>query len=302
MSAETKIKFGCAPIAWTNDDMPELGRENTFEQCISEMALAGYTGTEIGNKYPRDPKTLKSYLEPRNLQVASAWFSSFLTTKPFEETKKAFIEHRDFLYAMGAKVIVVSEQGHSIQGQMETPVFEAKPVFTDADWDKLTKGLEELGELAHEKDMEIVYHHHMGTGVQTTAEIERLMENTSPEKVSLLFDTGHLVFSGENPIEIYQKYQSRIKHIHFKDIRETVAKEVKENQDSFLVGVKKGVFTVPGDGMIDFVPIMKTIAESGYEGWIVVEAEQDPAKANPFEYALKAKKYLNEVLPRTQLV
>lgn len=302
MSEEAKITFGCAPIAWTNDDMPELGKENTFEQCISEMALAGYTGTEIGNKYPRDPDTLKKYLEARNLRVASAWFSSFLTTKPYEETKQAFIAHRDFLHAMGAKVIVVSEQGHSVQGQMDTPVFKEKPVFTDSDWAKLTQGLEALGELAQEKEMEIVYHHHMGTGVQTTEEIERLMENTAPEKVSLLFDTGHLVFSGENPIEIYRKYQSRIKHIHFKDIREVVAEEVKNNQDSFLHAVKKGVFTVPGDGMIDFAPIMEAIIESGYEGWIVVEAEQDPSKANPFEYALKAKKYINELLSQKQLV
>lgn len=296
MQSFEKIKFGCAPIAWTNDDLPELGKENTFEQCISEMALAGYTGTEIGNKYPKDSETLKRYLEPRNLQVASAWFSAFLTTKPFEETKQAFIQHRDFLHAMNAKVIVVSEQGRSIQGQMDTPLFKEKPVFTDAEWDLLTQGLEALGELAHEKGMEIVYHHHMGTGVQTTAEIERLMENTSPEKVSLLFDTGHLVFSGENPLEIFHKYQSRIKHIHFKDIRELMAKEVKEQNDSFLTGVKKGVFTVPGDGMIDFHPIMNAIVESGYEGWIVVEAEQDPAKANPFEYALKARKYIDELI------
>ncbi len=296
MKSIEKIKFGCAPIAWTNDDLPELGKENTFEQCISEMALAGYTGTEIGNKYPKAPETLKRYLELRNLQVASAWFSAFLTTKPFEETKQAFIQHRDFLHAMNAKVIVVSEQGRSIQGQMDTPLFKEKPVFTDAEWDLLTQGLEALGELAHEKGMEIVYHHHMGTGVQTTAEIERLMENTSPEKVSLLFDTGHLVFSGENPLEIFHKYQSRIKHIHFKDIRELMAKEVKEQNDSFLTGVKKGVFTVPGDGMIDFHPIMNAIVESGYEGWIVVEAEQDPAKANPFEYALKARKYIDELI------
>ncbi|WP_099352550.1 myo-inosose-2 dehydratase [Fredinandcohnia onubensis] len=296
------IKLGCAPIAWTNDDMPELGMENTFEQCISEMALAGYAGTEIGNKYPRDPDTLKRYLEPRNLQVASAWFSAFLTIKPFEETKQSFILHRDFLHAMGAKVIVVSEQGHSIQGQKETPLFEEKPVYTDMEWDLFTSGLEALGVLAQEKGMEIVYHHHMGTGVQTTAEIERLMENTEANKVSLLFDTGHLVFSGENPLEVFNKYQSRIKHIHFKDIRKQVAKEIMEQKDSFLTAVKKGVFTVPGDGIIDFRPIMDAIIESGYEGWIVVEAEQDPAKANPFEYALRAKKYIDKVMLKKEFV
>ena len=291
---ENKIQLAIAPIAWTNDDLPDLGKENTFEQCISEMALAGFKGTEIGNKYPKNPDILKHYLDLRNLKVASAWFSAYLTTKPFEETESAFIKHRDFLHAMGAKVIVVAEQGHSIQGMLDKSVFNDKPEFTEEEWDLLTDGLEKLGDLAHEKDMEIVYHHHMGTGVQTTKEIERLMDNTDPLKVSLLFDTGHLVFSGEDPINIYKKYKGRIKHIHFKDIRKRVAEEVKENSDSFLDGVKKGVFTVPGDGMIDFSPIWKEIKDSGYEGWIVVEAEQDPAKANPYEYAVKTRKYIHD--------
>ena len=290
-----QIQLAIAPIAWTNDDMPELGSENTFEQCISEMALAGFTGTEIGNKYPKDPEVLEQYLSIRALKVASAWFSAFLTTKPFEETAEAFKAHRDFLHAMGAKVIVVAEQGHSIQGIMTAPVFDDKPVFTDEEWKKLAEGLEKLGDLAHEKDMEIVYHHHMGTGVQTTEEIDRLMEMTDPAKVKLLFDTGHLVFSGENPIAVYNRHQDRIKHIHFKDIRQETAEEVEKEKDSFLNGVKKGVFTVPGDGMIDFTPIWTAIHASDYEGWIVVEAEQDPAKANPFEYAVKARSYIREV-------
>ncbi|QIG37358.1 Inosose dehydratase (plasmid) [Ligilactobacillus salivarius] len=291
---ENKIQLAIAPIAWTNDDLPDLGKENTFEQCISEMALAGFKGTEIGNKYPKNPDILKHYLDLRNLKVASAWFSAYLTTKPFEETESVFIKHRDFLHAMGAKVIVVAEQGHSIQGMLDKSVFNDKPEFTEEEWNLLTDGLEKLGDLAHEKDMEIVYHHHMGTGVQTTEEIERLMDNTDPLKVSLLFDTGHLVFSGEDPINIYKKYKGRIKHIHFKDIRKRVAEEVKENSDSFLDGVKKGVFTVPGDGMIDFSPIWKEIKDSGYEGWIVVEAEQDPTKANPYEYAVKTRKYIHD--------
>ncbi len=289
------IKLAIAPIAWTNDDLPELGKENTFEQCISEMALSGFTGTEIGNKYPKDPEVLKSYLEPRGLSVASAWFSAFLTTKPYEETKEAFIKHRDFLHAMGAKVIVVSEQGHSIQGQMDTPVFKEKPIFSEEDWKLLTIGLEKLGEVAAEKDMKIVYHHHMGTGVQTTEEIDHLMKETDPNKVSLLFDTGHLVFSGENPIDVYRAHKDRILHIHFKDIREAKMQEVKEQESSFLTGVKEGVFTVPGDGMIDFTPIWEEIEKDQYDGWIVVEAEQDPAKANPYIYAQKARNYIQDI-------
>lgn len=286
------IRYACAPIAWTNDDMPELGSENSFEQCISEMALAGYEGTEIGNKYPRNPEVLKSYLEPRGLSVASAWISLYLTSKPYEVTAEAFIKHRDFLYEMGAKVIVVSEQGNSIQGKLDKALYRDKPTFTEEEWQLLSEGLEKLGELAHEKDMEIVYHHHMGTGIQTTEEIDELMERTSKDNVSLLFDTGHLVVSGENPIEIFNKHVDRIKHIHFKDVRPEIKEAVDKENQCFLDGVRKGMFTVPGDGAIDFEPILNLIYQSDYKGWIVVEAEQDPSVANPFIYAKKAKEYM----------
>ncbi|WP_342044178.1 myo-inosose-2 dehydratase [Bacillus sp. OTU530] len=293
MFKENTIKLGIAPIAWTNDDLPELGGENTFEQCVSEMALAGFTGSEVGNKYPRDTEILKQALSLRGLQIASAWFSAFLTTKPLEETVEAFIEHRDFLHAMGAKVIVVSEQGKSVQGQA-VPVYKAKPVFTEEEWKLLVDGLHRLGELAAEKDMDIVFHHHMGTGIQTTEEIDKLMELTDPKLVSLLFDTGHLVFSGENPIHVLKKHLPRIKHVHLKDIRPEVVARVKEEDLSFLQAVKAGAFTVPGDGGIEFAEVFTTLAASAYKGWFVVEAEQDPALANPLAYALKARRYISE--------
>jgi inosose dehydratase len=289
-----QVKLAIAPIGWTNDDMPELGAEVTFEQCISEMALAGFTGSEVGNKYPSNPVVLKKALSLRGLEIASAWFSAYLTSKPFEETNKAFIDHRDFLHEMGAKVIVVSEQGKSIQGQMETPLFDQKPVFTEEEWSLLIEGLHLLGDLAAEKGMKIVYHHHMGTGVQTTEEIDRLMAETDPEKVSLLYDTGHLVFSGEDHLQVLNKYINRIHHVHLKDVRIDVANNVREEKLSFLQAVKNGVFTVPGDGVIDFKPVFETLDAAGYQGWFVVEAEQDPSIANPFEYALKARKYIRE--------
>ncbi|MCY6369440.1 myo-inosose-2 dehydratase [Clostridium ganghwense] len=298
MFKKDAVKLGIAPIAWTNDDMPELGSENTFEQCVSEMALAGFTGSEVGNKYPRDTKVLKKALELRGMEIASAWFSAFLTTKPLQETVNAFIEHRDFLNEMGAKVIVVSEQGLSIQGMMDTPIFNEKPIFTDEQWEKLAKGLNKLGELAQEKDMKVVYHHHMGTGVQTTAEIDKLMEMTDSNLVYLLYDTGHLVFSGEDAIAVLKKYVNRIKHVHLKDVRTDVIEKVKEENMSFLQAVKAGAFTVPGDGNIDFEPIFNILAENNYEGYLLVEAEQDPAKANPLEYAIKARNYIKS---KTQL-
>lgn len=294
MFTNSQVKLAISPIGWTNDDIPELGGEVTFEQCISEMALAGFKGSEVGNKYPRDTDVLKKSLSLRSLEIASAWFSSFLTTKPFEETAAAFKIHRDFLHEMGANVIVVSEQGQSIQGQMRTPLFDKKPVFTDGEWTRLVNGLHQLGDLAIEKNMRIVYHHHMGTGIQTTREIARLMKETDPEKVSLLYDTGHLVLSGEDHISVLNSFIDRIHHVHLKDVRAEIAKKTKEEKLSFLQAVKSGVFTVPGDGIIDFKPVFATLDAARYDGWLVVEAEQDPAIANPFEYALKARRYIRE--------
>lgn len=288
-----KVKLGIAPIAWTNDDMPDLGAENTFEQCISEMALAGFTGCEIGNKYPKDPKVLKKALDLRHMQICNAWFSTFLTTKPYEETEKEFIKHITFLKEMGAKVVGVSEQGHSIQGT-ELSIFDDKYVMNDEEWDMLCTGLNKLGKVAKDMGITLTFHHHMGTVVQTAAEIDRLMENTDPELFNLLFDSGHLAYCGEDYMYVLNKYINRIKHVHLKDIRPEVIEKVKSEHLSFLQGVRLGTFTVPGDGAIDFEPIFDVLAKNDYEGYVLVEAEQDPAVANPFEYAVKARKYIVE--------
>lgn len=291
----TNIKLGICPIGWTNDDMPDLGKENTFQQCVSEMALAGFTGCEMGGKFPKDVEELKKALALRGLSVASAWFSSFLTTQPYEEVAEAFKAHRDFLHAMGAKVVVVAEQGNSIQGQMDTPLFANKPHNTPEQWEKVINGLNKLGELAAEKGMKLVYHHHMGTGVQTEEEIDKLMAETDPNLVYLLYDSGHLVCSGEDHIRVLKKHINRIKHVHLKDVRPEILAKVKSENKSFLQGVRAGMFTVPGDGCIDFKAIYDILKENNYEGWTMVEAEQDPAIANPLEYAIKARKYIKEV-------
>ena len=293
MLDKNKVKLGIAPIAWTNDDMPDLGAENTFEQCISEMALAGFTGCEVGNKYPKDTKVLKKALDLRGMQICNAWFSTFLTTKPYEETEKEFIKHITFLKEMGAKVVGISEQGHSIQGT-DLSIFDDKYVMNDEEWDLLCTGVNKLGKVAKDMGITLTFHHHMGTVVQTAAEIDRLMENTDPELFNLLFDSGHLAYCGEDYMYILKKYVNRIKHVHLKDIRPDVIADVKAKGESFLQGVRKGTFTVPGDGVIDFEPIFDVLAENNYEGYVLVEAEQDPAIANPFEYAVKARKYIAE--------
>ena len=292
MLDKNNVKLGIAPIGWTNDDMPDLGGENTFQQCVSEMALAGFTGSEIGSKYPKDEQELKKPLELRGIQICNCWFSSFLITKPYEETEAEFIHQTDFLKAMGAKVIGVSEQSHSIQGILDQPVFQGKYVMDDREWDLLTEGLNKLGKIAKDKGMTLTFHHHMGTVVQTEEEIDRFMESVDPELVYLLFDSGHLSLAGIDPVKILKKYVGRTRHVHLKDMRKAVAEKAKKEEWSFLRGVREGIFTVPGDGDVDFAPIFKVLEESGYKGWVVVEAEQDPAKANPLEYAIKARRYI----------
>lgn len=295
MFDKNKVKLGIAPIAWTNDDMPDLGKENTFEQCVSEMALAGFTGSEVGNKYPKDPEVLKKALELRGVEICNQWFSSFLITKPFEEVEKEFRAQLDFLKAMGAKVIGASEQSYSVQGQLDTPIFDHKYEMNDQEWDTFCTGMNKLGKIAKEEyGIALTFHHHMGTVVQSLAEVDRMMENTDPEYVSLLFDTGHFTYCGEDPLEVVKKYVHRIKHVHLKDIRPEVVEQVKKENMSFLAGVRAGAFTIPGDGCINYDPIFKVLEEAGYEGYMVVEAEQDPAKANPLEYAIRARKFIAE--------
>lgn len=295
MFDKNKVKLGIAPIAWTNDDMPDLGKENTFEQCVSEMALAGFTGSEVGNKYPKDPEVLKKALELRGVEICNQWFSSFLINKPFEEVEKEFRAQLAFLKAMGAKVIGASEQSYSVQGQMDTPVFGHKYEMNDEEWDTFCTGMNKLGKIAKEEyGIALTFHHHMGTVVQSLAEVDRMMENTDPEYVSLLFDTGHFTYCGEDPLEVVKKYVHRIKHVHLKDIRPEVVEQVKKENMSFLAGVRAGAFTIPGDGCINYDPIFKVLEDAGYEGYMVVEAEQDPAKANPLEYAIRARKFIAE--------
>ena len=293
MNAE-KIKLGSAPIGWTNDDMPDLGGEITFEQCVSEMALAGYKGCEIGNKYPKTVEGMHEYLDIRGLEIANRWFSSFILTKPFEEVEKDFRENCEFLKGCGAKRIGASEQSYSIQGQMETPVFEKKYVMNDEEWKKFTDGLSKLGNIAKEYGITLVYHHHMGTVVQTAEEIDKMMDMCDPDAVYLLFDTGHLAYCGEDYMAVLKKYAKRIKHVHLKDIRPEIVAKVKAESLSFLQGVRLGAFTVPGDGTIDFKPVFDVLDEADYEGWMLVEAEQDPAIANPFKYAKMAREYIAE--------
>lgn len=292
-----KVKLGMCPIGWSNDDMWDLGDENTFQQCVSEMALAGFTGSEVGHKYPTDVKVLKHMLDVRGMTIASKWFSSFLVDKAYEEVEAEFIKELEYLSAVGATAINISEQSGSIQGMLDKRILKDKRVLNDEEWTHLCEGLNKLGKLSLEKyGIRSCFHHHMGTVVQTVEETTRLMENTDPKYVFLCFDTGHFTFAGEDPVAMLEKFADRVGHVHLKNMRMPIVEKVKAEDWSFLKAVREGAFTVPGDpdGCVQFDDVFALLDKAGYEGWIMVEAEQDPAKANPFEYAKMARAYIQE--------
>ena len=291
-----RVRLGVTPTLWWNDDFPSMDIGIPFEQCVSEMALAGFQGCSVGHKYPTDPATLRRALDLRGLQVSEPWVSTYFTINGMEQqTVDAFEDQLAFIKAMGGTDLVVAELGRSSH-VLPVALFANRPVFDDHDWDLLCTGLNRLGKIAAAAGMRLCYHHHLGTGVMTRADVDRLMASTDPELVHLLLDTGHLACAGDDPFAAAQAHAQRIKHVHLKDVRPEALSRVREQRLSFQQGIEAGLFTVPGDGSIDFVPILETLGAADYAGWLVVEAEQDPAKADPLEYALKARGYLRDVL------
>lgn len=292
----SKVKLGVTPTLWWNDDFPLIDVGVSFEQCISEMALAGFEGCSVGHKYPKDPAVLRAALELRGLRVSEPWTSTYFTSHEMEATTLAtFAASLEFIKAMGGSDLVVAELGGAVH-PLPMAVFANKPVFDDAQWDRLCAGMNKIGAIARDEGMRLCYHHHMGTGVMTRPDIDRFMAGTDPELVHLCLDTGHAAFAGDDPLDLTKAYAGRVGHVHLKDVRAEVVEMVRTQHLSFQDAVLAGVFTVPGDGAIDFVPILQTLADSGFEGWLVVEAEQDPARATPLLYARKAREYLRQVL------
>ncbi len=289
-----EVKLAIAPIAWSNDDLLQLGGNTPLETCLSETREAGYIGTEMGGKFPQDKKKLKKVLEDFDLELAGSWFSGNLLSQSVEQELKdldVFIDNK--LYA-GCKVVVYCECSNTIQGKQKISLSK-KPVLSEAEMKVYAKNYNILFDFAKSKGVVLSYHHHMGTIIQNEDEIDMFLKYTKDE-VSLSFDTGHIYFAGGNPLEMIKKHKNRISHVHFKDVREKIKKEVLEKDTSFIDAVLAGIYTVPGDGIIDFVPIVGVLKEINYVGWIVVEAEQDPKLANPLEYAKKAYIYINKIL------
>lgn len=278
------ILYGTNPIAWSNDDDRTLGAHISLDQCLDEASGIGFDGIEKGHKFPQEPEALKAVLEPRNLRYVSGWHSLNLLTNSIEDEKAAMQPALDLLKAMGSKVIIVCETSNAIHGDDGKPVND-RPRLDDGAWETFGAGVEALAKFAAEQGVALVYHHHMGTIVESEDEIDRLMETTGPH-TKLLLDTGHCLFGGGNPESLANKHMARVGHIHAKNVRPEIASQVRNEKLSFLEGVRRGVFTVPGDaeGGVDFVPVLKIAAEHGYKGWLVIEAEQDPDVRNPHEY------------------
>lgn len=289
------ITWGMHPITWRNDDIPEVGAYNTLEDMLLDLADVGFRGTECAGFFPAK-EIVKERAEARGIKIVAQWFSSFIVRDGVEAVIPEFREKCEYLQYLGATRIVVSEQTGSVQGLRDVCIFTNKPVLNDEEWLKLAEGLNVLGDIAHEYDLELVYHHHLGTVVQTKEETIRLMDMTDPAKVSLLFDTGHAFVGDGDVMGLLEAVIDRVRHVHFKDVREEKLQESREQNRSFLDSFLNGMFTVPGDGMIDFTKPYRFLVDHGYNEWILVEAEQDPAVANPHEYALKARDYVEKSL------
>lgn len=278
------IFYGTNPIAWSNDDDQTLGAHITLEQCLDDCARIGFDGIEKGHKFPTTVEGLIGVLDPRGLRFVSGWHSTNLLVNDLETEKAAMQPFLDVLKGMGSQVIIVCETSNAIHGADDVAVND-RPHLADKDWKAFGQGIEALAEFAAGQGIVLVYHHHMGTVVESEWEIDRLMAETGPY-THLLLDTGHCTFGGGDPVRLAKKHMARVRHIHAKNIRPNVMRDVREQGLSFLEGVRRGVFTVPGDaeGLVDFAGVLEVAAAHGYSGWLVIEAEQDPLQRDPVEY------------------
>ena len=276
------VRLAINPLTWTNDDMPELGAETPLETCLAEAKLAGFAGVELGNKFPRTASALKPILDAHGLALASGWYGSTLLERDVDAEMAAAEPHIALLSALGCTAMVHCEVTAAIHGNKAKPVAE-RPVLTERQWDVLLPRLDEMARRLGDRGLAMAYHHHMGTLIESEAEIDRMMAGT--RHVGLLLDTGHLTFAGGDPVRAARNHAKRVTHVHCKDIRADVMRDVKARNLSFLDSVLAGVFTVPGDGCVDYAAVLPHVAAAGYSGWLVVEAEQDPAIAHPLTYA-----------------
>jgi inosose dehydratase len=276
------IRFGVSPIAWINDDMPELGGDTPLETVLAEARDIGFTGIELGGKFPRDPQVLAALLSRFQLSLVGGWYSSSLLTRTAPQEIAAMRPHLELLKALKCRVFIQAETSNAIHGDRARPL-SATPRLERAQWSEFGAKLTEVADHVAAQGLRFAYHHHLGTVVESTEDIESFLKSTGPS-VGMTVDTGHAALAGVDPIALIRSHPQRVAHVHCKDIRGEVFRGIKSRGESFLRGVLKGMFTVPGDGDLDFNRVMQALAAISYSGWIIVEAEQDPAVADPRRY------------------
>lgn len=297
------IRIGANPIGWSNDDLQEIGGATSLETCLAEAREAGFVGMELGHKFPREPKALKAALAPFGMACISGWYSAELLKRDADEEMKHLRPHLDLLKAMGSTVLVFAETSNAIHGDRSKPLSQ-RPVLAPGDWAQFGRRITDVAERTLAEGVRLVYHHHMGTIVESEADIDAFMAATG-EAAHLLLDTGHATWGGADPVRLAGRYRARISHVHAKDVRKAVMEQARAEDWSFLdailgKGTDLGVYTVPGDGMVDYPAVFKALP--GYSGWVVVEAEQDPEKAHPLTYAKKGVAHLEASLKEAGLV
>jgi inosose dehydratase len=288
------VRIGVNPIGWTNDDLETLGDDISLETCLEETRRAGYAGIELGRKFPRRPAELRAVLQQHGLDLVSGWYGAHLLRRSVTEEVAAMRAHAGLLTALGSKAMVFAEETGAVHGRLGVPL-SSRPRLADDDWASFGQALTEVADHVAGRGMRLAYHHHMGTVVETEAEIDRLMHTTGPA-VGLLLDTGHLTYAGGDVLGVAKRYADRIVHVHCKDVRRAALVEARRRDQSFLDAVVDGVFTVPGDGCVDYRALLEILRGAGYSGWLVVEAEQDPAKAHPLTYARMGFAHLSRLL------
>ncbi|MCO8162995.1 myo-inosose-2 dehydratase [Pseudomonas sp. LJDD11] len=293
---QTKVKIGINPISWANDDLPSLGGDTPLDTILREGKEIGFQGFELGGKFPSEPDALRDVLGQYDLQLVSGWYSSGLAHRDVESEIAAIEPHLRLLAENGAKVMVYGEVAGSIQGQ-RVPLIERPKFHSDAAWQTYADKISRLAEFTLSRGVRLAYHHHMGAYVEAPEDIDRLMSLTDPQ-VGLLFDSGHCYMGGGDPLSVLKKHIGRVCHVHFKDVRKDVVQLARNNQWSFPDCIINGTFTVPGDGDIDFAALLGELVKADYHGWLVVEAEQDPAVAPAYEYAQKGYQTLRDLVAR----
>jgi len=293
------IRFGVSPIAWINDDLPALGGNTPLDSVLDEARDVGFAGIELGGKFPREPKVLQALLKRHQLVLVGGWYSASLLTRSAAAEIQALQSHLGLLKAMGCSVFILAEISNAIHCD-QTRALSATPRLADSAWDEFGRKLTDVADYLAQAGLRMAYHHHLGTVVESQQDLDHFLKSTGPA-VGLTVDTGHAALGGVDALALIRNHPLRVAHVHCKDIRSRVFHQVKSESKSFLSGVISGMFTVPGDGDLEFAGVMQALAKIGYAGWIIVEAEQDPAVATPRVYAALGLKTLRRAASAANL-